>query len=209
VTSESSGRDERALALQRTRTEAARCTACPLWEIGTQTVFGDGPPDAKLMFIGEAPGQQEDKSGVPFVGPAGKLFNEILDAVHIDRSTVYVTNAVKHRPWVDSGGRKKNRAPKQSEINACAPWLDLEIELIQPQIVCCLGAVAAKRILGRDFKLTQQRGQWFESELVPHVFATIHPSFILIQPRDTSERWLEVLTSDLRTVKERLLSLSA
>jgi DNA polymerase len=157
------------------------------------------------MFVGEAPGQHEDRSGVPFVGPAGQLFDRVLDAAGIDRDTVYVTNAVKHRPWVTSpSGRKKNRAPKASEINACAPWLDAELEIIQPEIVCCLGAVAAKRLLGKDFRLTEQRGQWLESLIAPHVIATMHPSFILIQPAESRERWLETLTNDLREVRKRL-----
>jgi uracil-DNA glycosylase len=195
--------------LESVRDDARSCTACPLWEIGTQTVFGAGPADAKLLFIGEAPGQHEDRTGVPFVGPAGKLFDRILEDAGIDRSTVYVTNTVKHRPWVQSDtGRKKNRAPKQSEIKACAPWLDHELAIVRPAIVCCLGAVAAKRLLGKDFKLTEQRGQWFTTEFAPYVFATIHPSYILIQPPESGDRWLETLTDDLREVRRKLEEVS-
>jgi DNA polymerase len=193
-------------ALDQVRDEARGCTRCPLWEIGTQTVFGDGPADAELMFIGEAPGAQEDKTGIPFVGPAGRLFDQLLENVGIDRATVYVTNTVKHRPWVDNNGRKKNRAPKQSEIKACALWLDREIEIIRPRVICCLGAVAAKRILGKDFRLTQQHGQWFAIESVPNVLATIHPAYILIQDPEPAERWTATITEDLREVRRRLES---
>ena len=192
--------------LEAAREEARSCRNCPLWEIGTQTVFGHGPADAELMFVGEAPGAQEDKTGIPFVGPAGRLFDQLLEGAGIDRNAVFVTNTVKHRPWVENNGRRKNRAPKQSEIKACAVWLDREIEIIRPRIVCCLGAVAAKRILGKDFRLTEQRGQWFSTETVPNVLATVHPSFILIQPPETSDRWLELLEADLFEVRKRLTS---
>src|SRR6266498_1368653 len=145
------------------RSAARSCTDCPLFEIGTQTVFGEGPVDARLMFIGEAPGAQEDKAGRPFVGPAGKLFNEALEEAGIDRSEVYVTNTVKHRPWVAGrSGRQKNRAPKQSEINACRQWHVREIALVRPEMIVCLGAKAAQEILGKDFKLTKERGRWQE-----------------------------------------------
>jgi uracil-DNA glycosylase len=199
--------DDPHAALEAVRASGHDCRACPLWEIGTQTVFGAGPADAKLMFIGEAPGAQEDKSGVPFVGPAGRLFDQLLEEAGIDRSTVFVTNTVKHRPWVESNGRRKNRAPKQSEIKACAQWLDRELVVVRPRIVCCLGAVAAKRILGKEFRLTEQRGQWFSTDAIPHVFATIHPSYILIQPPETGDRWLEILQNDLREVRRQLESL--
>jgi DNA polymerase len=197
--------DRSAAALDALREQAAGCRACPLWEIGTQTVFGAGPANAELLFIGEAPGQQEDRSGVPFVGPAGQLFDEALEAAGIDRSRVYVTNAVKHRPWVRSDrGRQKNRAPKASEVKACAQWLDAELALIRPRVVCCLGAVAARRILGREFRLMEQRGTWTSTDAIPAVLATVHPSFVLIQPADSRERWMRTLIDDLRLVRERL-----
>lgn len=187
------------------RAEAMGCTRCPLFEIGTQTVFGAGPAVAKLMFIGEAPGAQEDHSGQPFVGPAGQLFDQALAEAGIDRSIVYVTNSVKHRPWVRSEhGRQKNRAPKQSEIKACAIWLDRELEIIQPSLICCLGAVAAKRILGKDFRLMEQRGEWFTSEDNYEVLATVHPSFVMIQRPDARERWMATFVDDLREVRRRL-----
>lgn len=191
--------------LDEVRVDAAGCTRCPLHEIGTQTVFGAGPATAALMFVGEAPGAQEDQSGEPFVGPAGKLFDEALTEVGIDRSRVYVTNAVKHRPSVQSeSGRRKNRAPKQSEITACAIWLDRETEIVQPSLICCLGAVAAKRVLGKSFKLMAQRGQWFTSDGGYAVLATVHPSFVMIQRPDARERWMETFVDDLREVQRRL-----
>ena len=191
--------------MDETRSEAKGCTRCPLFEIGTQTVFGAGPVDAAVMFIGEAPGAQEDRAGEPFVGPAGKLFDEALSEAGIDRSIVYVTNTVKHRPWVRSdSGRQKNRAPKQSEINACAIWLDREIESIQPALICCLGAVAAKRLLGKSFRLMDQRGQWITGEGGHEVLATVHPSFVMIQREDARERWMATFIDDLRQVQQRL-----
>jgi uracil-DNA glycosylase family protein len=198
---------DQAAQLEQVKSNACACRLCPLWETGTQTVFGMGPVTARLMLIGEAPGAQEDATGVPFAGPAGRIFDEALQEAGIDRATVYVTNTVKHRPWVASGTRKKNRPPKQGEIRACAGWLDAELEIVQPVLLCCLGAVAAKRMLGKDFKLTQQRGLWFEHDLGFQVLATVHPSFVLIQPADSRERWWETLVGDLRLVRDRLQSL--
>lgn len=199
----------RSITIDEVRAESKECTRCPLFEIGTQTVFGAGPADADLMFIGEAPGAQEDRTGTPFVGPAGKLFDEAMAEAGIDRSTVYVTNAVKHRPWIRSdSGRQKNRAPKQSEITACAIWLDREIEIIRPAIVCCLGAVAAKRMLGKSFRLMDQRGQWFTVEDGLEVLATVHPSFVMIQRQDARERWMTTFIDDLRQVQRRYHSMN-
>jgi DNA polymerase len=198
---------ERHQALERVRDDAAGCRACPLWEIGHQTVFGTGPVTAELMFIGEAPGAQEDKHGVPLVGPAGRLFDQGLAAAGIPRAQVYLTNVVKHRPSIPAGQRRKNRAPKQSEINACRPWLQHELALVRPRIICCLGAVAAKEILGKAFRLTEQRGQWLSAAAAPHVFATIHPSYVLIQPEGSAGRWREIFFADLARVGERLRSL--
>lgn len=192
-------------AIDDVRAEAMGCTRCPLFEGATQTVFGTGPADAKLMFIGEAPGAQEDRAGRPFVGPAGQVFDEAIAAAGIDRTTTYVTNAVKHRPWVRSErGRQKNRAPKQSEITACAVWLDREIEIVQPSVICCLGAVAAKRVLGKGFRLMEQRGQWFSDEGVRDVLATVHPSFVMIQRLDARQRWMETFIEDLQEVRRRI-----
>lgn len=186
---------------------AQDCRACPLWEIGTQTVFGHGPPTADLLFLGEAPGRDEDKQGLPFVGAAGRLFDAALAAANLDRAEVYVTNTVKHRPWVQQGPRQKNRAPKQSEINACRSWLDHELQLVRPALIVCLGAVAATAILGKHFKLTQQRGQWLAGPEGAAVLATLHPSYVLIQPAETQERVRETFFGDLRAVGERYRAL--
>jgi uracil-DNA glycosylase family protein len=196
-------RETRAAALEHVRRAALGCRDCPLGEIGTQTVFGVGPATARLTFVGEAPGYQEDQQGVPFVGPAGQLFNEGLAAAGIPRDEVYVTNAVKHRPWLPRGPRGKNRPPKQSEVNACRQWLERELAILQPPLVACLGAVAARAVLGRDFKLTQQRGQWLRAPDGREVLATLHPSYVLIQPAESRERVRATFFDDLRLVAQR------
>jgi len=192
-------------SLEALREEARGCQRCPLWQIGTQTVFGDGPAAARAMFVGEAPGYNEDQQGQPFVGAAGALFDEALAAAGIDRDQLYVTNTVKHRPYEPGGRHGKNRPPKQSEINACRVWLDQELALIRPEILCLMGAVAAKAVLGKDFKLTQSRGQWLESHVAPHAIATLHPSVILVRPdpvsRDEARR---SFFADIALVGERL-----
>ena len=203
-------------ALDDARREAKDWRGCVLAETATQFVFGDGPATAALMFIGEAPGYHEDKQGVPFVGPAGRLLNDALERAGLDRSDVYVTNVERFRPWLPvggspSGGRAagKNRQPKQSEINACRAWLEREIAIIQPRIICCLGAVAAKWVLGKDFKLTQQRGQWLTSPHAPHVSAILHPAYVLIQPEESREQIEAAFFGDVQTVADRLRHLSA
>jgi uracil-DNA glycosylase family protein len=190
-------------ALERVRAAARDCRACPLWAIGTQTVFGAGPADARVMLIGEAPGETEDREGRPFVGRAGQLLDEGLAQAGLRRERVWVTNTVKHRPWEQQGRRQKNRAPKASEIKACLPWLEQELALLRPELVVCLGAVAAKAILGKDFKLTQQRGQWLAAPGVPLVLATLHPSYVLIQPTDSYGRTRDTLFGDLAAVAAR------
>ncbi len=189
--------------LERIRAAARDCRACPLGEIGTQTVFGVGPADARVMVVGEAPGEQEDQQGVPFVGPAGRLFDRGLEQAGLRRERIWVTNIVKHRPWEWQGGRKKNRAPKASEIKACRPWLEHELRLLHPQVIVCMGATAAKALLGKEFRLTQQRGTWQQSDTAPHVLATLHPAYILIQPPESYDRVLESFFADLRQVAER------
>ena len=202
-------------ALDALRQEAAGCRACPLGEIGTQTVFGAGPATARLVLIGEAPGYQEDKEGVPFVGPSGRLLNEALEQAGLARDELYITNVVKHRPWLAPEGHRggavgrhgKNRAPKQSEINACRPWLSAEIESIRPAVIGCLGALAAKWVLGKDFKLTRQRGQWLSAPAAPHVLATLHPSYVLIQPETSYGATRDTLFADVRALAEKLRAL--
>jgi uracil-DNA glycosylase family protein len=174
--------------LKKLREAAAGCQGCPLWKTGTQTVFGEGPPDAQVMFVGEKPGNDEDLAGKPFVGPAGKLLDRALDEAGIDRSKVYVTNAVKHFKWEASGKRRIHKKPNAREIAACRPWLDAEIEVIQPEVIVCLGATAAQALLGRDFRVSQQRGELIPSPLAKYVTATVHPSSILRAPDEETRR---------------------
>jgi len=194
-------------ALDAARRDAAGCQACPLWETATQTVFGDGAADARLMLIAEAPGEHEDQLGVPFVGPAGLLLDRALAVAGIERGEVYITNVVKHRPWILQNGRRKNRAPRASEIKACRPWLQRELEIVSPEIILCMGAPAAHQILGKEFRLTEQRGQWLTSAAAPHVLATIHPAYVLIQPEETHAFWRDALFADFTKVGERLRAL--
>jgi uracil-DNA glycosylase family protein len=184
---------------------AKDCQACDLYKTGTQTVFGEGGPKSKLMFVGEQPGDQEDKAGHPFVGPAGKLLDKALEEVGIDRSRVYVTNAVKHFKWVASGKRRLHQKPNTREVAACRGWLEAEIAAIKPKVIVCLGATAAQSLLGRTFRVTQQRGEWIESARAPFVMATIHPSAVLRAPdHDAREREYQGLVKDLRKVKQAL-----
>ena len=174
-------------SLDELRLEAAGCRACPLWRDATQTVFGEGTEHAEMMFVGEQPGDVEDREGRPFVGPAGKLLDEALAEAGIDRRAAYVTNAVKHFKWEARGKRRLHAKPSWSELAACRPWLDAELEAVQPRILVCLGATAAQSLLGRDFRVTKHRGEWLDSDLADFVTATIHPSAILRQ-RDSESR---------------------
>jgi len=189
------------MTLDELRAEAARCTACPLWKTGTQTVFGEGADSAEVMFVGEQPGDQEDKQGRPFVGPAGRVLDEALEAAGIDRATTYVTNAVKHFKWEARGKRRIHAKPTWTEQTACRPWLESELEVVKPRILVCLGATAAQSLLGKQFRVTKERGRWLESELAEYVTATIHPSSILRQ-RDEESRHREMdgFVEDLRLV---------
>jgi len=168
--------------LEDLKKAAKNCQACDLWKRGTQTVFGEGAPNAKIMFVGEQPGDQEDLEGRPFVGPAGKLLDRALEDAGIDRKKVYVTNAVKHFSWEPRGKRRIHKKPNAMEIAACRPWLDAEIATLRPKIIVLLGATAAQSLLGRDFRVTQHRGEFLKSELAPYVMATVHPSSILRAP---------------------------
>jgi uracil-DNA glycosylase family protein len=168
--------------LKALRQAAAGCKACSLWERGTQTVFGEGAAHAKIMLVGEQPGNEEDLSGKPFVGPAGRLLDKALEQAGLDRTEAYVTNVVKHFKWEPRGKRRIHAKPNAAEIAACRPWLDAEIEALKPQVIVCLGATAAQALLGRLFRVTQHRGEFVESPLAPHVLATVHPSSILRAP---------------------------
>jgi uracil-DNA glycosylase len=177
----------RRLTLPSVRTAAADCRGCPLFKEATQTVFGEGAAAARLMLVGETPGDREDLEGRPFVGPAGRLLDEALEAAGIGRRDAYVTNVVKHFKWEPRGKRRLHRTPNAAEIRACLPWLEVEIELVKPQVLVCLGATAAKALLGRDFLVSRDRGRFVESALAPRVSATVHPSSLL-RMRDRAER---------------------
>jgi uracil-DNA glycosylase len=181
--------------------EAKSCKNCDLWRRGTQTVFGAGGSRAKIMFIGEQPGNQEDLEGKPFVGPAGRLLDKLLVEAGIDRKKVYVTNAVKHFKWEPRGKRRIHKKPNAQEIAACRPWLDAEIAVLQPAVIVCLGATAAQAIFGKAFRVTQHRGEFVESPLASHVMATIHPSAILRAPdEDTRHQEERRFVEDLKPI---------
>jgi len=169
--------------------EAARgCTACPLWRTGTQTVFGEGLKRARLVLVGEQPGDREDLEGRPFVGPAGRLLDEALAEAGIERADVYLTNAVKHFKWEPRGKRRIHQKPSRGEIAACRPWLEAELAVVAPDVLVCLGATAAQALLGREVRVTRDRGRLLESALAPAALATVHPSSILRAPDDVSRR---------------------
>ena len=186
--------------LTKLRAAAANCKACPLWQTGTQTVFGEGAAHAEVVFVGEQPGDQEDLEGRPFVGPAGKLLDKALVEAGIDRDQVYVTNVVKHFKWQPRGKRRIHQKPNWREIAACRPWLDTEIALLEPRVLVCLGATAAQALLGRDFRVSRQRGELVESPLAPNVIATVHPSSIL--RGENRELEYREFVRDLETVAE-------
>ena len=195
------------ISLTRVRDEARGCRACDLYKHATQTVFGEGPARATLMLIGEQPGDAEDLSGHPFVGPAGKLLDRALADAGIDRTAVYVTNAVKHFKWEPRGKRRIHKKPRASEVGACRPWLDTEIALVKPRVIVCLGATAAQALLGSAFKVTQHRGAVVPSPLPARVLATVHPSSILRAPDDEARREeLKRFTDDLRAAARALSS---
>jgi uracil-DNA glycosylase family protein len=191
--------------LERLREVAAGCKACHLWERGTQTVFGEGARSAEVMLVGEQPGDQEDKAGHPFVGPAGRVLDEALEQAGIDRSKAYVTNVVKHFKWEARGKRRIHAKPNWTEIAACKPWLEAELAVVEPRVLVCLGATAAQALLGKQFRVTKQRGELVESTLAPNVLATVHPSAILRQ-RDEESRREETaaFVDDLRVVAKLL-----
>jgi DNA polymerase len=189
-------------SLTKLREAAASCTACDLHKRGTQTVFGKGSAKAEVMFVGEQPGDREDQAGVPFVGPAGQLFDQALEDAGIDRGTVYVTNAVKHFKWVARGKRRIHQKPNAGEVAACRPWLEAELEVVRPRVLVCLGATAAKALLGQEFRVTRERGRPVESDLAEKVLATVHPSSILRGDPADREREYDAFVSDLRVVSD-------
>jgi uracil-DNA glycosylase family protein len=200
-----SGRRFRQEALASLREAARSCTRCPLYKLGTQTVFGEGPENASVMMVGEQPGDAEDLAGKPFVGPAGKLLDRAMEAAGIDRSRVYVTNAVKHFKWVARGKRRLHAKPNAGEVRACKLWLASEVELVQPRILVCLGATAAQAVFGPAFRVTRQGGAFLASPFADLTLATIHPSSILRAPDEAARHAaMAQLTKDLSTVAKRL-----
>jgi uracil-DNA glycosylase family protein len=193
-------------SIETLRSEAAGCEACDLYQLGTQTVFGEGPEDADLMLMGEQPGDQEDKAGHPFVGPAGRVLDRALVEAEIDRERVYVTNAVKHFKWKPQGKVRLHQKPNAKEIGACRQWWTQELAVVKPKVLCCLGATAAQAVFGAKFRVTKQRGDFFD--LVDGVLgtATIHPSAILRADDERREVEYQDLVDDFRAVAERLAS---
>ena len=185
------------------------CRGCDLYRNATQAVFGEGARHAEVLFVGEQPGDKEDLAGKPFVGPAGQLLDRALEEAGIDRTQTYVTNAVKHFKWQPRGKRRIHQKPSWSETVACRPWLEAELEAVQPRVVVCLGATAAQSLLGHDFRVTQHRGELLESGLAEHVTATVHPSSILRQQdEDSRQAEFTAFVDDLRVVA-RLLGATA
>ncbi|HLH53934.1 MAG TPA: UdgX family uracil-DNA binding protein [Verrucomicrobiae bacterium] len=180
---------------------ASACRACPLWKRGTQTVFGRGKPGAKVVFVGEQPGFDEDLTGKPFVGPAGKVLDKALAAAGIDRDEVYLTNVVKHFKWEPKGNQHIHKKPNTSEIRACFPWLEAELEVLRPDVLVCLGATAAQALFGKQFKVTAQRGEVLESPLARNVVATVHPSSILRAPdSEARHEQMRLFVEDLKKI---------
>ena len=193
------------LTWQSLHDAAAGCKACHLWERATQAVFGEGKSHAPLMLVGEQPGNEEDLAGHPFVGPAGRLLDDALQAAGIDRKQTYVTNVVKHFKWEPRGKRRIHAKPTATEIAACIPWLTAELELVKPRILICLGATASQTLLGRTFRVTKERGKLVESRLAPYVMATVHPSAILRAPDEDARRTeMQSFIDDLRSAAKLL-----
>jgi len=205
VEKQASGERFRGTTLADLRKEIGRCRACPLWERATQAVPGEGKPHARVMLVGEQPGDQEDRVGRPFVGPAGRLLDEALEKAGVDRGDVFVTNAVKHFSWFPRGKRRMHKTPAQSEVAACLDWLEAEVSLVRPHVIVCMGATAAKALLGRDFRVTVERGRLKESTMAPFIVATVHPSSILRMTEDEErEAAFDRFVDDLKVIREAL-----
>ena len=197
-------------SLPSLREAAATCRGCTLWMRGTQTVFGEGPRRARVMLVGEQPGNDEDLAGKPFVGPAGRILDRALEAAGIDRGDVYVSNVVKHFKWEPKGKRRIHAKPNQMEIAACLPWLEAELDIVKPAVLVCLGATAAQALLGPKFRVTKQRGEWIPSRWAPHVMATVHPSAILRAPDDAARHAeMERFAADLKHIPPILAARAA
>ena len=194
-----------AKTLKQLREDARACQNCTLWANATQTVFGAGDPHARVMLVGEQPGDEEDKKGLPFVGPAGRLLDKALTEAGVDREHLYVTNAVKHFKWQLRGKRRLHKTPAQREIDACHQWLEQEIASVKPHVICCLGSTAAKAVISKDFKVSIQRGQFVDSPAAPHVFATLHPSALLrLRDENEKEEAFRHFVKDLSLIRKAL-----
>jgi DNA polymerase len=194
-----------AKSLKQLREESRACRACPLWANATQTVFGAGDAHARVVLVGEQPGDEEDKKGLPFVGPAGRLLDRALEAAGVDRNDLYVTNAVKHFKWQLRGKRRLHKTPAQREVDACRQWLEREIAAVKPHVIVALGATAARAVINKDFKVSTMRGQFVESPLAPYVLATFHPSALLrLKDEAEKEAAFEQLVGDLKLIKRAL-----
>jgi DNA polymerase len=189
---------------------AAGCEGCDLYKNATQTVFGQGPASARVMLVGEVPGDQEDRQGEPFIGPSGKLLDTHLAEAGIDRGMVYVTNAVKHFKWEPKGKRRFHKKPGAREIAACRPWVEAEMEVVGPDVVVCLGATAAQALIGRDFRITKQRGEFLPTGWSEWTIATYHPSALLRAPDEESRAKMNAMfQADLKKVAAKLHELEA
>jgi uracil-DNA glycosylase family protein len=204
---ETSGADARIPerpTLKSLREAAAGCTACPLHETGTQTVFGEGLKRARLMLIGEQPGDREDIEGHPFVGPAGGILDKALEQAGIERGDAYITNVVKHFKWTPKGKRRIHQKPRAEEIKACAPWLEAEMDVVDPEVLVCLGATAVNAVIGSKAKVMKDHGQFLESKLGRTAMPTLHPSAILRAEDDDRDDAMGMLVGDLAGVNKRL-----
>ena len=189
------------LTMSGTKRAAEDCRACPLWENATQTVFGEGPKTARIVMIGEQPGDQEDVKGKPFVGPAGRVLDEALQQAGIARKEVYVTNAVKHFKFEMRGKRRLHKKPGVKEVRACHPWLEAELKIVQPEVVVALGATAAQALMGREFRVTRDRGKRMEVGFAPAFLATIHPSSILRGDPNERQQAMAAFVEDLKKAR--------
>lgn len=194
-------------SLTKLRAAAPACRGCDLYRDATQVVFGEGPQDARVVMVGEQPGDEEDRKGHPFVGPAGRLLNKAMQETGLDREKIYVTNAVKHFKFVERGKRRIHAKPSGIEISACRPWLEAELNTIEPELVVCLGATAAQSLIGRDFRITADRGKFFPHKWAKEIVATVHPSAVLRMPERFEEEY-GLFVQDLRVIAARVHELA-
>jgi uracil-DNA glycosylase len=192
--------------LKQLQTAASNCRGCDLYQHATQVVFGAGPQDAKVVMVGEQPGDEEDREGLPFVGPSGRLLSKAMHEAGLDREKIYVTNAVKHFKFLERGKRRIHAKPSGIQISACKPWLEAELTAIEPELVVCLGATAAQSLMGPQFRITAQRGKFFPHRLAKELVATVHPSAVLRMPERYDEEY-ELFLKDLRVIAKRVREL--